>query len=483
LTRFLFQVSPCLTSLPNELLDHIFDSFSASYILPPINRRLLPFHQSQLFRSPILTESKYRRFKVALDSNEKLKDYVRAFELEFRPMASRKPIQVSPSRPELSEMLASLPNLESFTLRARPQIIDALLPSIEHFEKNPKLRSILAKPWVEESDPARDWCDAFDCSKLHVINNEAALGVLVGDTAQHVGPLIVEIACQKQQDISTFALRYCAYDYSSKRCDEVLQGLPFTRLEVTLPDLLRYLSGGLLSHLADPSTLKHLSLIGLNTASIFHDDTIPELSNFVNLHHLSISGDIFPSIPRFYETLRQLPLSSLEFGPRAKVDTQALIHLISSQSQPSRINLKLLVLNNLYCASADIEEDSELDEWAPALWTANCSKEGVEQLRIVAKGLGIDTAGTTFLGVDIEDSEHYQEALRRFEAEEESDEEVSDEEDEEEEYEREMLEREYEADMCSDHHEDEHEAECGCHRSWDTCWRYADLKGLRRRRY
>lgn len=382
-------------------------------------------------------------------------------------------------------MLASLPNLESFTLRARPRTIDALFPSIQHFKSNPKLMSILAKPWVADVNRVEDWRDAFDClTSPYVVKHTKHLSSLVGDTSNDLGPLVIEIKQQKHQDASTFALRYCAHNLlrenhtdPNKNLAVILGSLPITTLEVTA---FEPGSSFVLSILPNPSALQRLSLIALSPSSPCSSLLIGMFASCTNLQHLTFSGNFFPSNANFYETLSQLPLISLELGPSSIVDTQALIHFVSRQHRPNRMNLKLLILNNIYSARADVEEDSELDEWAAPVWTETCSKEGVEKLRIVAKGLGIETAGMTFLGVDIEDSETYQEALRR--SEEEESEEESDE-DEEDEYEREMEEREYEAEMCSDHHEDEHEAECGCHRSWDTCWKYADLKGLRRRRY
>jgi len=482
LTRFLFKGPPCLTSLPNELLDHIFDSYDTSYILPPINSRLLPFHQSQLFRSPILTESKYRRFKVALDSNEKLKDYVRAFELEFRPMASRKPVQVSPTRQNLSEVLASLPNLESFTLRARPQIIHALLPSIEHFKKNPKLTSILAKPWVEGSAlVGLDWRDAFRCSKTHDAQDEEGLDDLIGNSADDVlGPLVFEVT--RQRDSSTFGLRYCAYMLFGKDFEEAFRALPITNLQITLLAPPSNLSD-FLSCLADPSALQHLSLMLLNPGINLSSTLLHVLATFTGLEHLSYSGRIFPSSSAFFDILRQLPLKSLEFGPNSDVDVQALTILLSHRRQPARIDLKRLILNNFEADVPEDEEDADVGEWTVPEWTETCSKEGVEKLRIVAKGLGIETAGTTFLGLNIEDSEAYQDALEREE--EEESEEESDEEEEEESYYRRGHGgyRDYDDDSDSDYHAERHEDVCGCHHSYRMCWKYADMQGWERRYY
>jgi len=454
-------------------LQQIFDSWDQSYILPPLNRFLLPFHQEQRFRSVSLGPKNYRSFKAVLDRNESLKVLVREVELEVLPLTDRNRIQLSPTRQELSTLLASLDNLRSFTLKAPGQCIEKLLPAAEQFKLNSKLESLLARPWTRVPNGSQLWLNAFDDSVTRYVNGDQDLEIMVGEAVTGVvdDPMIFEIKRGKR---STFSVRYCTRRMLSQGLFDLLATFPVTHLDLVMLVPLSTLPK-ILSTSIEPSRLSRLSLTVLLPVNVDPLLSLELLASFTGLSYLSFSGGVFPSSPELYDTLRHLPLSTLAFGPDTDVDVQALTSLFSTRIQPNLSGLKQLVLSNFNADTPEDEEDVEFDEWIIPDWTRRCSKEGVEKLRIIAGDSGIETAGSTFLGLDIEDSEAYQAAIERSE-EVESEEESEEEEEEEEEDYSEGYDSE-----DSDFHEEEHERSCGCHRSYDYCWDYSDSQGWPRR--
>jgi len=470
-------------------LQHIFDSWDQSFILPPINRSLLPHHRAQRFRSVTLTPRNYHAFEAAVHSNGVLRGLVQFFNLEVASWTNHRSFHRLPLPRELSSFLASLPDLKQISLRLAPGSGEPLLCPSNHFTLNPTLEYLIAKPFVSDQDLGEKWRNVFDTKQTRKVRDEWGLRRLFDKLCFDIGePVVFELKRQKRS--STYSLRYCTREILSHDLRNALERYQIRRLHLVMLRASSTLNQ-ILSTLANPSSLTHLdiTLVALTAgAPLLGPDA---LRTFTNLTHLALSGAIFPTSTEFYKTLQQFPLRSLHFGPNLDVDIKALTELLTDQTESNRINLDQLVLDNIDAKVPAEEEEADLKDWVVPDWTETCTKEGVEKLRMVAKGLGIEIAGSTFLGVDIEDSEAYQEALERAQdAEQSGSENVDGAEDEDEnedkdsdEYESEMEEREQEADMESDHHESEHEAECGYDQSWGFFRRYADLRGFRSRRY
>ncbi|GAA5963230.1 hypothetical protein JCM3765_005765 [Sporobolomyces pararoseus] len=470
-----------LQTLPNELLSAIFLHLD-DFILPPLSKRLLPFHRAQLYRAITLNLSSYDSFKSALESNSVLPSFVETVVLNFDSLHNYSPPNdtVISRRASVDKLFASMPKLRTVALNVHPQQAIAHYPSKLDFDKNPRLEKFLVGSCYdgEEESSRKHHSIVLDWSILTSytpVNTFTEGKVLYED---QVEPEVV-LELEKQSD-ATYKLRYFTAESTEIDVHKVLRETPISKIQFVVFTHQIHLDR-LLSNLGTPSLLTHLCLFS-------YDDTITNtprqsdfLSRFPNLSLLALGGTSLPDSLDFYDSLSSFSLESLHLGPKTSAEIQPLIDLISNASKSNLTPFKRLILDNIdaHEPSEEDEEDATTEDWILPEWTRDCSEEKVRELRELAKKLGIETDETTFKGLDIVQSAAYQAALKR---EEEGSEDEEEEEEEEEEEDEEDYRESYEGDSDDEDYEELHEEICGCHRDYDWCWTFADYMGWPRRR-
>jgi len=166
----------------------------------------------------------------------------------------------------------------------------------------------------------------------------------------------------------------------------------------------------LLALIVHPPSLKHLSLYTLGEGQRdpnFHLDRT--LAGFVNLTHLSVGGNVLKYFPRFYESLKLLPLEYLCFGPHVQLRLDSLIDTV-----PNLNNLKTLALDNV--RTAEEGEDGIVKDNVLPVFPAECSYEEMRKLVELGKRFGITITGSTVRAVAQKEahSEHIERLLSQL---------------------------------------------------------------------
>jgi len=357
-------------------------------------------------------------------------------------------------------------NLKEFNFRVDDVFATENYPKLSDFENNPRLEKIKIKSWFDEEEEGDD---IFDSSVLRNRGEgywtEQAEGLYESEFQPEV---VVEV---KRNSRESFGLRYFSASTTECEIHRVLKTIPLSHLELVVFTHKIHLDD-LLPCIVFPSLLTHLSLFSFDTVYSTTAQKTDLLLRFPNLTHLSLGGTSLPTSIEFYDSLRQLPLENLHFGPDSIVHVQSIIDLLIDTSKPKLSSLKRLVLDNIdaRAPSAEEEEKARPKDWVFPHWTAESSKSKVGELRDLAMKLGIEIDGTTFRGLDVVVSAAYYAALVRGDTngettdkEEEEGETGAEDENGEESFDGE------EEDFFSDDPQVMHDRNCGCHRNWLDC--------------
>ena len=142
-----------LETLPNELISAIVLRLG-SFILPPLSKRLLPFHRSQLYRKVTLDLTSYHSFKESVESNKELDPFVESLILNFDSRGNRGTGNGTDSCSETSpgKIDLSLRNLKTLVRNVNPRDAIENYPSRFDFDKNPRLEKYLVRSFFYEAE-------------------------------------------------------------------------------------------------------------------------------------------------------------------------------------------------------------------------------------------------------------------------------------------------------------------------------------------
>jgi hypothetical protein len=299
---------------------------------------------------------------------------------------------LEPIANEIRDFRTSLPNLKELNIGVDDDFVKENYPKLSDFEDNPQLEKINIKSWFDEEqerDDIFDWSILRDRLEGGWTNPEEEL--YQSEFRQQV---VVEL---KKTSRASFGLRYFSVT-TERQINQVLRTTPLSHLELVVFTHKIHLDD-LLPYIGHPSLLKHLSLFSFDVVFSTTAQKTDLLLRFPNLTHLSLGGTSLPTSLEFYDSLRQLPLESLHFGPHSSVRIQFVIDLLSDTSKPKLSTLKRLILDNFEIRLPPEEEDEFEDgSWDPASkpWPDDCSKVKTRELRDLAIKLGIEIGGTTF---------------------------------------------------------------------------------------
>ncbi|GAA5832049.1 hypothetical protein JCM3766R1_003699 [Sporobolomyces carnicolor] len=441
-------LSATLETLPNELISAIC-SHLGSFVLPALSKRLLPFHRSQLYRDVTLDTKGYERFQRSIDSNETLLPFVEHLALNFRLEGShRSPSPPIPRPATLTKLVSSFPNLKSYDIRLPERCVVWYYPKPSIFTDNPMLERFVVKSHPENT---REEMKPIPVdNQLYEEQSDPTVAVDV-----------------RKESKEAFCLHYHAVGTAEINIHSVLRCFPLSKIYIVATTHVVHVKR-LLDNIGNPLLVKFLDLDSFDCAKTEALVPCDYLSRLSNLAHLSLGGTALPKSPEIYDTLGSLPLVTLRFGPEAQVRVQEMIDRLTNASNPKFATLKILVLDNIEAEAPPREEEDEAepDEWVFPVWTEECSKAKVRELRDVARTLAIKTQGSTFRGLGIVRSAAYRAAVRRKESEE--SEESSDD--------------ELHFHILRTVHiiaglDSLHESICGCWRVWTDCWNLADHMG------
>lgn len=404
-----------LCTLPDELLGGIFSALPPSYILPPINRKLLPFHHSQLFRNVVLTFRNFDTFFRVIELNESLHQYPETLILDFS--ANSNPGQKNlfpPRRRFVNWLLASLINLKDLVVKVDYDFDERFCPTRKDFSRNPQLQTLAVQSSLRGCDEIFEGTEVFDFEALRHVGADDMIEMLDDGEVSEPWMHGILLEVRKLDEAGNHGVRY----YSNLILDHNFiqwcqSGPPITQFEsVTLVRARHLLER--LRQLPNPTLLTHLSLFAIG-----FDDSRSSLPNdylapFSSVTHLSVGGTAYLDTIQFCDTLRQLPLESLRIGPQTEVAVQHLIDSFTHRTKPNLTTLQTFVLDNLDCRVPDDPGFADYDEWLLPEWTQACSREKVKELKEVLEKSGIAIAGSTFFGLEVAESDDFLEAMYRM---------------------------------------------------------------------
>ncbi|GAA5828659.1 hypothetical protein JCM5353_008490 [Sporobolomyces roseus] len=403
-----------LCTLPDELLRDIFSRLPSSYILPPINRQFLPFHHSRLFRNVVLTFRNFDTFFRVIELNESLQQYPETLILDFS--ANSNPRQKNlfpPRRTFINWLLASLINLKDLVVKVDYDFDERFCPTRKDFSRNPKLQTIAVQSSLRGCDEIFEGTEVFDFETLRHVGADDMIEMLDDGEVSEPWMHGILLEVRKLDEAGNHGVRY----YSNLILDHNFiqwcqSAPPITQFEsVTLVRAGHLLER--LRQLPNPKLLTHLSLFAIeghdSSASLPHDYLAP----FSNVTHLSVGGTAYLDTIQFCDTLCQLPLESLRIGPQTGVAVQHLIDLFTHRTKPNLSTLQTFALDNLDCQVPDDPGFAEYDEWLLPEWTQACSRVKVKELKEVLQKFGIAIAGSTFFGLEVEESDDLLKAMER----------------------------------------------------------------------
>ena len=402
-----FRPSASLCTLPDELLGDIFSALPSTYILPPINRQLLPFHRSQLFRNVFLNIDNIHRFAVLIHQDKQIRQFPLSLTFDFPPVPHI-PYKI-PHRSDFDFLLSSLHHLKRVEVNVADVCLDEYRPTRQDFERNPQLeifsiRTLTTHPRRDIDVPETDvfnilalrWIESIDIIRFDDLPNE--------DPTVHDYRLVVERDPKSGnycvRNSGSFADGPDLVDWLGSSLVTEFQSVSL--LHSTYNDLRLRL-------IRNPQLLTRLSLFSFDVVHPFSTVNEDYLAPFPNLTHLSIGGTAFVNTVGFFRHLRSLPLVSLHILPQTVVTIQHVIDLFKSNIKPNPSKLEILILDNINCEYPN--EDTELpesDSFLTPEWTEECGQLKVEELRDLLRELGIKTRGSTFRGLDITDSVAYE---------------------------------------------------------------------------
>jgi len=412
--------SASLCNLPDELLGDIFSALPSTYILPPINRQLLPFHQSQRFRSVVLTFRNFDTFFRVVELNESLQQYTETLVLDFSATSNRNQKNLSPPRRRfITSLLASLINLETLEFKVDYDFDERFCPTQRDFGRNPRLQTLAVHSSLRGCDERFHGTEAFDFEALRYVEVNDMIVML--DDGEISEPWMhgILLKVKRLDEAGNHRVRYYTNLMLDHNFVQWCQSAPrITHFEsISLVRASSLLDR--LRKLPDPNLLTHLSLFAIEFEFDSTSSSLPDnyLTPFPNITHLSIGGNAYLNTVDFCDTLRSLPLEYLRIGPQTDVTAQHLLDLFTHRSKPNLTKLRRLTLDNLDCQVPDDPEDADYNEWILPEWTETCSQEKVKELKEKLEKLGIEIGGSTFFGLWVEDSDDLSMAIYRMEAE------------------------------------------------------------------
>jgi len=233
------------------------------------------------------------------------------------------------------------------------------------------------------------------------------------DKVQSMRSLGILLCVRRGKLPSTFEVRYCGEEDNLNSFLGILSTLQVSSLHYCDFSSTIETFTQLFAHL-DTTILEQLWLFTIDRdPNVAASDLSPGRAfECPRLERLSVGGSFIFPWSKVYG-LTNTPLQHVEIGPRTSVFPNRVQTLLQDQHDEG-FPLKTFRMDTVYSAlpltSDPIPSDWTLPEWKP--WFP---KEEVEQIRDLAKRLGIEISGTTFLGLEILESDEYWEAVEREE--------------------------------------------------------------------
>ncbi|GAA5846409.1 hypothetical protein JCM5353_006718 [Sporobolomyces roseus] len=419
------QTSPSsFTALPDELLDAIVHLLPSWYIVPALNRRLVPFNRAQRFKviDAYISEPRYYRLNRCLRLNPVLGTFIQELRIEIPTDKLQGPPplkkhgkngkgkgggnfeqekafkKLGTKEEELNHLLAVSTKVRHLEIYGSVEFIDTLSPGTDLFTRIPTLDRLVLDSRRQRyyqpeylDDDEQAYFDPFDLSGLREI---------YGD------PLSL---FPSSQNLS-FDLRLFACNNRKKPFLDLLSTLPISQLQIVhfgpRSDLI-----GLLEAIPQPESLSGLSLFALDN----HQHLEKLFVSFANISSLSRGQTACDDLDPFYSVLEGLPLRHLHLGPGTQIDSDRILEFVSRG--PEKLStLSTLILDNIDAKMAPLRLEYDCDrktrrynEWVLPWWEPDFSKEGAEALKIAAIEAGVEVKGTTFYGLEIMETTEYKE--------------------------------------------------------------------------
>ncbi|GAA5963243.1 hypothetical protein JCM3765_005772 [Sporobolomyces pararoseus] len=386
-----------LETLPNELLSAIFLHLD-DFILPPLSKRLLPFHRAQLYRKVSLDLRQFKLFRSSLQCTPKYCESVEEVTLKHLQNASNS-VDI-PRVEEENNFLQSLVNLRRLTFVADEERIESITISASYFEQNPKLeivriRSSLQRYTAQDNEFSPRVFDLWQIGAVTDLEVHGVIGCIDSkDPRFPEAETLFEV--EREDSGSTgFTARYFGVQGSGggRNWPFSVSLLPIHKLQMVWFDPLGEVE--ILGHLPNPELLGHLSLHTLG-----HEYSTSEVSEnldlFPNLTHLSLGGSALVDDLDFYETLDALSLEYFHAGRQSILHVQPLLEALTGVRESNLSKLKTLILDNLDALLSDwyYGEEGRI-EWYSDPFPEECSFEEGRQLITAAENLGIELSGST----------------------------------------------------------------------------------------
>ncbi|GAA5985270.1 hypothetical protein JCM5350_005571 [Sporobolomyces pararoseus] len=382
-----------LLSLPDELLQAIFDHLDG-FILPPLNRRLLPFHRAQLFKTVVIAEKERLLGLVELLETEKsLKDSIVAIFLIEQEEDQRSNGNLLLSG--ISKIVRDLVKLQQVVIRGSPKFLATVVPDASWFEGKSKMLLQIGLP-PRASDPGPG-------------NQNFSSGML-GLESEY---WMILIRNQALSDTFSFVVRGPAFALDSVR--KVLTSLPIGDIFVDNITPTFHPPQFLTDTIAFPLALRRLTIFGF-FSPIFHQHGF-SLSNFPNLTYLRLALFSFscPQCPSFLQLLDGLSLQQLSIAPETEVTTAEVLEYVGSRYQRPTQTLEELVVSNypfeVPQSGSPLEADFRIE------WNERHKMEELVKIRDLSRRMGIEISGKSFEALRIAESDEYRELVAREEEE------------------------------------------------------------------
>ncbi|GAA5893302.1 uncharacterized protein JCM6883_007625 [Sporobolomyces salmoneus] len=338
-----------LSSLPNELLDHIFDLAHTYYepLTGPLSHRLLPFFHRTVYREiRIESYNGLARLCMTAGLNPILLSHTRRLDIVVKMTPDETDVVIWREKPRPTERLLfdqaismlfdQLVNLEELGLGGVNPVNEVIFFTQRSFPMHSTLRA-LDVTGVSESH----FCEAKLPRFVHLTRlSWERRGYGAGSLAPQSslddhGPIFLPPRLEE------FGLTGVLRDWAPTL--ENLS-LPETVTCLALDDIgpISSLCSSLRLLVRHPEKLKQLTLFNSDDDAQTEADTrscVDVLAQYPNLEALMAQGPWVPTTPAFYSALAQLPLKSLSFAIDTEISTRGLINFVKSCKIPCRIKL------------------------------------------------------------------------------------------------------------------------------------------------
>ncbi|GAA5982516.1 hypothetical protein JCM5350_006099 [Sporobolomyces pararoseus] len=389
-------------SLPNELLEDIFDYAYATCPPPPmpISKRLLPFHEKQLFRQVSLSSSSLvKKFLRSVSNDEEKGELVKSLELKRKKSFKIKSLEI------LEKLFPLLPNLQHLGL---------VLVNIEISSRSKTLFSSLATVTSVSIEAPPNTHGIVDLDYFCVLSAFPSL-----DTLRVIDwPILRSRVFDEDIDIGLGGVKTLCVEGEGAEDASVVELVALCPALLHLELVTTYDDRTSFSRClpALPSTLESLKLAATHPSPYFHPAN-DHLLHFKNLRSLELEDGCYSST--IHSTLQQLPsLEKIRLGGGA-ISPAGFLPLLCG---PARlVRLKIIVLD-FYVGqkgirvkrSSQLPEGFEMKDWKIPQASAKEAENGIEDeipLRIDQIQHLIEVAGEN--EVEIEGTIH--EALENLE--------------------------------------------------------------------